>query len=117
MKKKKTIKGLIRDKQPFAVVKYKVWMRGIKSEINNAYEIMFEGKSKKTTLIVIDDVAVRIPSVKQVIKTKSLSASGIKALKTNLSLLQEKANTSDGIVWEFMDFKNFYRFNKQTEIQ
>ena len=82
------IKKFIKENKPFAIVKYYEWLKGTK-ERNETYELIsFDVKYGRQSYVLDRNLVAEFFSVKD--------------------KLTFVVSNSDGAVWEFNDFKDFY---------
>lgn len=80
------IEKFIKEKKPFAIIQYYVWLHKMSSEKQREYEIIFLDK-------------------KNVQQETKLKDEDIRFFRENIHLFKKVISNLDGTVYEFMDFK------------
>lgn len=87
------IKKLIKYNESFAIMQYYIYFRGVQSETQKRFEIMF---------IKYDEEGEAF------INYEDLTGQDLKYFFQNLNLFEEKINDKLGIIWEKNNFKINY---------
>ena len=87
------IKKLIKYNESFAIMQYYIYFRGVQSETQKRFEIMF---------IKYDEQG------ESFINYEDLTGQDLKYFFQNLNLFEEKINDKSGIIWEKNNFKINY---------
>ena len=87
------IKKLIKYNESFAIMQYYIYFRGVQSETQKRFEIMF---------IKYDEQG------ESFINYEDLTGQDLKYFFQNLNLFDEKINDKSGIIWEKNNFKINY---------
>ena len=90
---KTMIKKLIKYNESFAIMQYYIYFRGVQSETQKRFEIMF---------IKYDEEG------EAVINYEDLTGEDLKYFFQNINLFEEKINDKSGIIWEKNNFKINY---------
>ena len=87
------IKKLIKYNESFAIMQYYIYFRGVQSETQKRFEIMFIKYDKEGEPIINYD---------------DLTGEDLKYFFQNINLFEEKINDKSGIIWEKNNFKENY---------
>lgn len=100
---------LIKDKTPFAVLKYNEWLVRGKDNIESRYELITVDFTYSKP-VLIDGKRVRFSQNN--LKEKLLTELQLKQFKNIQHKTEKVISTNYGAVWEFNDFKEYFkRFN------